>query len=115
MMQTLKPNDAKWSDSTFVEITITPSYGAVDFIRSIAEDAAVHAAKNTKPYKDAIETLRTLYEAELIECDHSYTEEIVVDDTRWLEPDGLHERSNPDETRCLICGKTYNNQEQTWE
>lgn len=115
MMQTIKPKDTKWSDSTFVEITITPSYGEADFIRTISEDAMLHAAKNSKAYADALSALRQLYENELIECDHSYTEIVAVDDDRWLEPDGVHERSNPDETRCLICGATYNQKEETWE
>ena len=115
MMQLNKPNDAKWSDSTFCEITLTPSYGMADFIRTISEDAIIHAPKNSAAHKDAVKALKQLYEAGLIECDHSYTEKVEVDDTRWMEPDGVHERSNDDETRCIICGAIYNQKEETWD
>lgn len=53
---------------------------------------------------------------ELIECDHEFTETVDVDDDRWIGADGeLHERSNPDATRCLICGKYYNPAEEEWQ
>lgn len=66
--------------------------------------------------EELIAALRILYEAELIECDHEFTEEVSVDDTRWIGADGeLHERSNPDATRCLICGKYYNPAEEEWQ
>lgn len=64
----------------------------------------------------AVITLRELYEAEVIDCDHELTEEIPVDDDRWIGADGeLHERSNPDATRCQICGKYYNPSTEGWE
>lgn len=60
-------------------------------------------------------TLRELYEDDVIDCDHEITEEIPVDDDRWFGADGeLHERSNPDATRCQICGKYYNPVEGEW-
>ena len=61
-------------------------------------------------------TLRELYEDEVVDCDHELTEEIPVDDNRWIGADGeLHERSNPDATRCQICGKYYNPSTEEWE
>ena len=62
-----------------------------------------------------IGALRTLYENELVDCDHEFTETVSVDDDRWFGADGeLHERSNPDIERCLICGKFYNPHEEEW-
>lgn len=66
--------------------------------------------------EELIAALRILYKAELIECDHEFTETVDVDDDRWIGADGeLHERSNPDATRCLICGKYYNPAEEEWQ
>lgn len=63
-----------------------------------------------------IGALRTLYENELIECDHEFTETVGVDDTRWIGNDGeVHARSNPDAEHCLICGKYYNPVEEDWQ
>lgn len=60
--------------------------------------------------------LAALYDEDLIECDHEFTEEISVDDTRYFDGAGnLVERSNPDQTRCLICGKIYNPSSEEWE
>lgn len=115
MMQFIKPKNAKWSDNTGAEITIVPSYGVADFLKTMAEDAMVHAEPGSVNYEDAREVLRQLHESELIECDHSYTERISADDTRWLEPDGVHARSNQDQTRCLICDAIYNQEEELWE
>lgn len=115
MMQFKKPKNAKWSDNTGVEITIIPNYGTADFMRTISEDAMIHAEPGSLAFEDAREVLRQLYENDLIDCDHSYTEEIAVDDTRWMEPDGPHARSNPDQTQCLICGKIYNPEEEEWQ
>lgn len=114
-MMTIKPATAKWSDDTGVEIEIALNYGTADFIRCISEDALKHTAPASKQYQQAVKTLKQLYDAELIDCDHEYTEKVPVDDTRWLEPDGVHERSNPDETRCIICESIYNPKEETWE
>ena len=61
-------------------------------------------------------TLRELYESEVIDCDHEITEDVPVDDTRWIGSDGeIHARSNPDAVRCQICGKYYNPAEEEWE
>ena len=70
-----------------------------------------------KGTREAAKTaLRVLYEEEIIECDHELTEEVSVDDTRWIGADGeLHERSNPDAIRCQICGKYYNPSTDEWE
>ena len=114
-MTTTKPNNAKWSDSTGAKIEIVPNWGVADFLRTTAEDAMVHAKPGSVEYEDAVETLKQLWAQDVIECDHSYTELISVDDTRWLEPDGVHERSNPDETRCLVCGAIYNELEEEWQ
>ena len=66
--------------------------------------------------EQAKNTLRELYEAEVIDCDHEFTEDVPVDDTRWIGNDGeVHARSNPDAIRCQICGKYYNPAEETWE
>lgn len=62
-----------------------------------------------------IGALRTLYENELVDCDHAFTETVGVDDDRWFGADGeLHERSNPDIERCVICGKYYNPETEEW-
>ena len=59
--------------------------------------------------------LRTLYENDLVDCDHEFTEAVGVDDDRWIGPDGeLHERSNPDCEHCLICGKYYYPEAEEW-
>lgn len=66
--------------------------------------------------EELIAALRILYKAELIECDHEFTETVDVDDDRWIGADSeLHERSNPDATRCLICGKYYYPETEEWE
>lgn len=66
--------------------------------------------------KELVAALRLLYENELIECDHEFTESVSVDDTRWFGSDGeVHARSNPDAERCLICGKYYNPVEEDWQ
>jgi hypothetical protein len=49
------------------------------------------------------------------ECPHTYTRQEAQDDTRWLAPDGLHERSNPDITVCDICGAWYNDGTEEWQ
>ena len=115
MMEFLKPKEKKWSDQTGAELTIRPDFGTADFLLTIAEDAMLNAEPNSEQRKNAENVLKQLYENELIECDHSYTERVEVDDTRWLEQDGVHERENEDETRCLICGAIYNQKEETWE
>lgn len=62
-----------------------------------------------------IGALRTLYENELVDCDHEFTETVGVDDDRWIGADGeLHERSNPDCEHCLICGKYYYPEAEEW-
>lgn len=62
-----------------------------------------------------VEALRTLYENDLVDCDHEFTETVGVDDDRWIGPDGeLHERSNPDCEHCLICGKYYYPEAEEW-
>ena len=114
MMKINKPENAKWSDSTWAKIEICPNYGVADFIRTMAEDDLVHAPKNSNRYNEALEVLRQLYAQDLLECDHSYTELVAIDDTRWLEPDGVHERSNPDMTKCLICEKYYEPETEEW-
>ena len=59
--------------------------------------------------------LRILYENDLVDCDHEFTETVGVDDDRWFGPDGeLHERSNPDREHCLICGKYYYPEAEEW-
>lgn len=59
--------------------------------------------------------LRILYENDLVDCDHEFTETVGVDDDRWIGPDGeLHERSNPDCEHCLICGKYYYPEAEEW-
>lgn len=64
----------------------------------------------------AITALQVLYGEDIIDCDHEFTEEIGVDDTRYFDGAGnLVERSNPDQTRCLICGKIYNPNTEEWE
>lgn len=63
----------------------------------------------------AIAALRVLSDEDIIECDHEITETVGVDDTRWFGADGeLHERSNPDIERCLICGKYYYPEIEEW-
>ena len=62
-----------------------------------------------------IGALRILYENELIDCDHEFVETVGVDDDRWFGADGeLHERSNPDIERCVICGKYYYPEAEEW-
>lgn len=59
--------------------------------------------------------LRALYENDLVDCDHEFTETVGVDDDRWIGPDGeLHERSNPDCEHCMICGKYYYPEAEEW-
>lgn len=62
-----------------------------------------------------VEALRTLYENDLVDCDHEFTETVGVDDDRWIGSDGkLHEHSNPDCGHCLICGKYYYPEAEEW-
>ena len=62
-----------------------------------------------------VEALRTLYENDLVDCDHEFTETVGVDDDRWIGSDGeLHERSNPDCEHCLVCGKYYYPEAEEW-
>lgn len=75
------------------------------------EDAWLTMPGNREEIKNA---LTDIYEADLIECEHEFTEDVEVDDTRWLAPDGLHERSNPSVERCQICGKIYDPDEEEW-
>lgn len=112
---TIKPETAKWSDDTGAEISVGLNFATADFLRAISEDALKHAAPTSKQYEQAVQTLKQLYDAELLACDHSYTEKVSVDDTVWLEPDGPHARINEDEERCLICGAFYNKEEQEWQ
>lgn len=58
--------------------------------------------------------LRALHEDGIIDCDHEFTRQESVDDTRWLAPNGLHERSNKDVTRCEICGAWYEPHTEKW-
>lgn len=64
----------------------------------------------------AIDNLRTFISCELLECEHDFTEMVDVDDERHIGSDGeLHEISNPDLTRCLVCGKIFNPRTEEWE
>jgi hypothetical protein len=65
--------------------------------------------------KQIIEVLRTLYEEELIGCNHEITEYVPVDDDRHFDGAGnLHEHSNPDALRCIVCGKYWHPAEEEW-
>lgn len=78
-----------------------------------AEKTATITIRGTN--EQLVGALRTLYENDLVDCDHEFTENVGVDDDRWIGPDGeLHERSNPDCERCLICGKYYYPEAEEW-
>lgn len=62
----------------------------------------------------AIAALRALCDEDVIECDHEITSKEPADDTRWMAPDGVHERSNPDTIRCEICGAFYDPDADDW-
>lgn len=79
----------------------------------IKEDMTEVKLAGTK--KEIQEAMKTLYLEDFLDCDHEITEQEEQDDTRWLAPDGLHERSNPDITRCLICGAWYNDGAEEWQ
>lgn len=64
--------------------------------------------------QDLKEALRALYNEDQIECRHDFTNREPADDTRWLAPDGVHERSNPDTIRCEICGAFYDPDGDDW-
>lgn len=83
----------------------------------ITDAYSVLALSSKKEEREkAIDNLRTFISYELLECEHDFTEQVDVDDDRWIGNDGeLHERSNPDVTRCLVCGKVYNEKTGEWE
>ena len=58
-----------------------------------AEKTATITIRGTN--EQLIVALRILYENELVDCDHEFTETVGVDDDRWIGADGeLHERSH---------------------
>lgn len=110
-----KSNQERWTDSTGAKIEIVPDYIDAERLRIDAEAKLLTEKPGSFEYENALDTLRQLWAQDLIDCDHSYTETVEVDDTRWLEPDGVHSRSNADQTKCLICGSTYIESEDRWE
>lgn len=115
MMRIKKPENANWLDNVGAKIEIAPDYLRADQIRLDAEATLITAAPGSFEYENAIETLRQLWAQDIIDCDHSYTEQVSVDDTLWLEEDGVHSRTNEDQTRCLVCGALYIESEDRWE
>ena len=65
--------------------------------------------------KQAIEVLKALHDAELMECEHVFTEKIDVEDERWIGLDGrLHTRTFADADHCLVCDKYYEPGLEEW-
>lgn len=93
------------SNSHYREVTLA-------FAGTDGEKAKLTLPGNLAEIRNA---LVDIYNADLIDCGHEFTEQEPQDDTRWLAPDGLHERSNPDITRCLICGAWYNDGTEEWQ
>lgn len=97
----------------------TEAFAGADYLKlskvelNPAEKTATITIHGTN--EQLVEALRTLYENELIDCDHEFTETVGVDDDCWFGPDGeLHERSSPDCEHCLICGKYYYPEAEEW-
>ena len=86
------------SESHYNEVTVA-------FEETDGSDAKLTLPGNPIEIKNA---LIDVYNADLIECEHEFTEEVPVDDTRWLAPDGVHGHSNPDAIRCEICAQKKN-------
>lgn len=85
---------------------------SIAFEGADGEDAWLTMPGNREEIKNA---LTDIYEADIIECEHEFTETVGVDDDRWIGEDGeLHERSNPDCEHCLICGKYYYPEAEEW-
>ena len=79
----------------------------------LAEKTATITIRGTT--EQLVEALRTLYENDLVDCDHEFTEAVGVDDDRWFGPNGeLYERSNPDCEHCLVCGKYCYPEAEEW-
>ena len=97
----------------------TEAFAGTDYLKlskvelNPAEKTATTTIRGTN--EQLVGALRTLYENELVDCDHEFTETVGVDDDRWIGPDGeLHERSNPDCEHCLVCGKYYYPEAEEW-
>ena len=93
------------SESHYNEVTVA-------FEGTDGSDAKLTLPGNPIEIKNA---LIDVYNADLIECEHEFTEDVPTDDTRWLAPDGVHGHSNPDAIRCEICGRYYNRTEEEWQ
>ena len=95
-------------------IALTLTYQQVE---RLAQEACstILLDNNDNKVEASFKNLRTLVEEELLECQHAFTEEVEVDDSRWFDSNGnLVEKSNPNQIRCLVCGKIYNTRTEEW-
>lgn len=100
-------------DTVLSDLELTLSYRQIGMlVQDFCHELVFGSELSSKAAK---ENLSYLVEEEVIECEHNFTEQVEVEDDRWFDSKGnMVERSNPDQTRCIICGKILNPKTKEW-